>query len=314
MMRTLAEYPPEGWEADLLSSHVVGSPWAKWRAYRRARRELIRRCHSSTEKPDLVHLHAAADWSWWRKRRFAQVAHRAGIPNIVHIHSGKFDSWLGGPDSQRSKSMRMDLEKQKGHPVVLNQSWKKILEPRIGSVSVINNPVAPFIQPNHSRRHEAHILLMGRNDAVKGHQFAIKVAEEVKKIMPDLQMTLTGISSSSNEWISAVGWITDSEKLQLLQTSSLLLVPSAFEGQPLVILEALTCGLPVLTSDRVMDLPKSVMVAEYQNIDQWVSTVIEMLNAPPKASDLIAEAEFYSVTSITKKWGALYSRMLSMEG
>ena len=39
VMHTLAEFPPEGWEAELLASHALGGLWAKWRAYRRARRE-----------------------------------------------------------------------------------------------------------------------------------------------------------------------------------------------------------------------------------------------------------------------------------
>lgn len=37
VMHTLAEFPPEGWEAELLPSHAPGGLWAKWRAYRRAR-------------------------------------------------------------------------------------------------------------------------------------------------------------------------------------------------------------------------------------------------------------------------------------
>ena len=109
-----------------------------------------------------------------------------------------------------------------------------------------------------------------------------------------------------------VGWINEDEKLQLLQQASLLLVPSAFEGQPLVILEALACGLPVLTSDLVMGLPDSVMVAAYQNIDQWTSAIIKMLNAPQTASQLIEESQAYSITLIAKKWEDLYSRMLGM--
>ncbi|MBL6748751.1 MAG: hypothetical protein ISP85_07200, partial [Candidatus Poseidonia sp.] len=62
VMHTLAEYPPEGWEAELLASHAPGGLWAKWRAYRRARKELIRRCQSPQDRPDIVHVHTAADW------------------------------------------------------------------------------------------------------------------------------------------------------------------------------------------------------------------------------------------------------------
>ncbi|MDG1559110.1 MAG: hypothetical protein P8R03_06290, partial [Candidatus Poseidoniaceae archaeon] len=63
VMRILAEHPPEGWEAELLASHVVGSSWAKWRAYRKARSTLIRMLNDPMRRPDVVHLHTAADWS-----------------------------------------------------------------------------------------------------------------------------------------------------------------------------------------------------------------------------------------------------------
>ena len=312
VMRTLAEHPPEGWEAELLSSHVVGSPWAKWRAYRRARNILSKMLNDDTRRPDIVHLHTAADWSWWRKRRFAQMAHKAGVPNIVHIHSGQFDSWLGTPSSRRGKSMRKNILKTNSQPVVLTPSWEKILEPFIGPVVAINNPVAPDIRPNNAPRDDKHVLLMGRDEPVKGHSFAIQVCEKVRDSISSLRVTMTGISSSSNDWISTVGWISELEKLQLLQKSSILLVPSAYEGQPLVILEALTCGLPVLASDRVKDLPDSIMVAPYNNVDAWASMIIETLNAPPESSELIEQAQPYSIESVSKEWETLYSRMLGM--
>ena len=120
VMRTLAEYPPEGWEADLLSSHVVGSPWAKWRAYRRARKELKRRFNSEHERPDVVHIHTAADWSWRRKVRFLLYAQQENLACVVHIHSGKFDSWLGDPSSNRSNSLRKKLSHSRTQGVVLS--------------------------------------------------------------------------------------------------------------------------------------------------------------------------------------------------
>ena len=124
VMRILAEHPPEGWEAELLSSHVVGSPWAKWRAYRKARSTLIRMLNDPTQRPDVVHLHTAADWSWWRKRRFALLGHAAGCKIVVHIHSGKFDQWLGPSSSKKSKLMRADIGTVQASTVVLSEHWR----------------------------------------------------------------------------------------------------------------------------------------------------------------------------------------------
>ena len=312
VMRILAEYPPEGWQAELLSSHVVGSNWAKWRAYRKARRTLSTMLGDPKQRPDIVHLHTAADWSWWRKRRFAKMAHKAGVPNIVHIHSGQFDTWLGAPDSQRSRTLKMFLKATQSQTVVLGDGWKKVLEPYIGPVHAINNPVDTNIHPSPVEREPFHLLLLGRNDPIKGHEFAIKVCEKVREIHPQLKVTMTGISTSPHAWLSAKGWVSESEKLHLLQTATLLLVPSAFEGQPLVVLEALTCGLQVLVSDRIPLLSEGIIRAPFENVEIWVSKVIEMLDDPVEPSLLISQSELYSIQNISYEWGELYSNTLNV--
>ena len=311
VMRILAEHPPEGWEAELLSSHVVGSPWAKWRAYRQARASLAAMLNDEEQRPDIVHLHTAADWSWWRKRRFAKMAHKAGVPNIVHIHSGQFDAWLGGPDSKRSKSMNSFLKASQSQTVVLGEGWKQTLEPHIGPVHVINNPVDTNLQPGTAERDALHLLLLGRNDPVKGHDFAIEVCEKVREIYPQLKVTMTGITSSPHSWLSAKGWVSDSEKLHLLQTATLLLVPSAFEGQPLVVLEAMACGLQVLASDRVPSPPKGVNCAPFEEIEAWVSSICKILESPTNPNILFAQIESFKIEYVTEQWGELYSNSLN---
>ncbi|MDB2623938.1 glycosyltransferase family 4 protein [Candidatus Poseidoniales archaeon] len=309
VMKILAEHPPEGWEAELLASHVVGSPWAKWRAYRKARSTLIRTLNDPTQRPDVVHLHTAADWSWWRKRRFALLAHAAGCKIVVHIHSGKFDQWLGSSSSKRAQSVTSLLLRLGTITVVLNEYWKSQLEPRVGMVHVINNPVSPQIKASDIQRDTSHVLLLGRNDPVKGHKFAMQICEQVRESVPDLQVTMSGIRSSSLNWISCVGWVSELEKLRLLQSASLLLVPSEFEGQPLVIHEALTCGLQVLASDQVYCVPESVVQASLQSKSDWVAKVSHMLDNPTPPSILMEEAASHSVQNISKKWLNLYSVM-----
>ena len=113
VMRILAEHPPEGWQAELLSSHVVGSPWAKWRAYRKARATLIKMLQDPKRKPDVVHLHTAADWSWYRKTKFLGILQRNGTPTIAHIHSGQFDTWLNSCSSRKQRLIHDTLQ----HPM-----------------------------------------------------------------------------------------------------------------------------------------------------------------------------------------------------
>jgi len=310
VMRILAEHPPEGWDAELLSSHVVGSPWAKWRAYRRARATFSQMLNDEARRPEIVHLHTAADWSWWRKRRFAKMAHKAGVPNIVHIHSGQFDTWLGTPNSRRSQALKAVLIANKSHTVVLSKEWKQALESCIGPVHVMNNPVDAKIQPSSVERDRLHLLLLGRNDPVKGHNFGIQVSKKVREVHPQLQVSMTGISTSPHPWLSAKGWIEESEKLHLLQTATLLLVPSAFEGQPLVVLEALTCGLQVIASDRIKSLPEGTIRAPYEDVDAWVSSICQYLESP---IDFNFHTDEFRIAHISEQWGIFYSKCVNLE-
>ena len=309
VMRILAEHPPEGWDAELLSSHVVGSPWAKWRAYRKARATLIKMLQDPKRKPDVVHLHTAADWSWWRKRRFALLAHASGCKVVVHIHSGKFDQWLVNANSKKSRAIKSVLRKTGAKLVVLNEWWQKQLKPLIGDAEIVHNPVRSGYVNSKKVRNKNHILLLGRNDPVKGHKFAMTVCAKVREEVSDLKATMTGITSSPYPWLEAKGWVSDEERVHLLQTASLLLVPSAFEGEPMVVLEAISCGLPVLCSDRVHSLPPAIEVAPFENEAVWTSKIIHLLREPTDSEHLKAHFSSFEIQVISTHWKNIYQSL-----
>jgi glycosyltransferase involved in cell wall biosynthesis len=306
VMKILAEHPPEGWGAELLASHVVGSPWAKWRAYRKARSTLIRRLSDPQQRPDVVHLHTAADWSWWRKRRFALLAHAAGCKIVVHIHSGQFDTWLYSCSLRTQRVIHDMLQNATTTGVVLSHAWKSRLESKLGQLSVVSNPIQPGLEPPSESRQEHNLLLLGRDSAVKGHDFSIELAKRLRSEFPELSLTLTGRTQAEPSWVRALGWVTEDEKHRLLQKSSILLVPSEYEGQPMVVLEALACGLPVCVSDRLVDVPEGVEVATYGDIEHWARVISELLTSPPDGSKLLESSQPYRIESISNEWKRVY--------
>ena len=306
MMRTLAEHPPEGWEAELLSSHVVGSPWAKWRAYRRARNVLSKMLNDDTRRPDIVHLHTAADWSWRRKSSFLSYAQKQDIPCVVHIHSGKFDSWLGDTSSSRSKSLRKQLSHPRTQAVVLSSDWKVRLESKLGPLFSVSNPLHPDIKQNIGERDDCHLVLLGRNDPVKGHAFAEKVASFLKTNHPRLRLTMTGVENSSENWIDARGWVTEDEKHKLLQKATVLLLPSVHEGQPMIVIEALASGLPVIASSHLTSLPDEV-IRSGPSVLEWAETISEVIRSPKR---VLFNSSKYNINEVSNRWKECYTSLI----
>ena len=305
VMRTLAEFPPEGWQADLLASHAPGGLWAKWRAYRSALKELKRRCQSETERPDIIHVHTAADWSWKRKARLITQL-PVGMSVVIHVHSGKFATWLGTKASNRTRSFKNTIEQSKATVVVLSESWKETLAPIIGETLAISNPIHPIMAPSNEPRDLNHLLLLGRPDPVKGHDFAIEVARVLQQQYPTLRLSITGVKDAQDDFIHALGWVSEEEKLRLLQTASLLLLPSAFEGQPLVALEASACGLPIVASEHLISLPESAMTAGPE-VEHWASVVSKFLNDPIQLTPVNAHVQ---LAEIQRQWYDCYSSIL----
>jgi glycosyltransferase involved in cell wall biosynthesis len=310
VMHTLAEFPPEGWEAELLPSHAPGGLWAKWRAYRHARRELHQRCTDQAAKPDVVHVHTAADWSWRRKQRLIRLVRAENVPVVIHIHSGKFDRWLNGLNQRQQTSLREVFDEYATLGVVLSEGWRLRLDDALGPLVVVPNPVPIRFMPSPVARDSYHLLLLGRPDPVKRHAFGMELAKALRSEFPELRLSLTGINSSSETWIEALGWVSEDEKLRLLQTASVLLVPSSYEGQPMVMLEALSCGLPVCVSDRLLDVPDTVAVAKYEDVEDWCERVGALLAQPPDPTSVEAASSSFSPESVAALWKSHYESLI----
>ena len=183
------------------------------------------------------------------------------------------------PESKHSASFTKTVQQYKATVVVLSEAWKETLAPIIGDTLAISNPIPPTMVPPSQPRERNHLLLLGRADPVKGHDFAMKVARGLHQQRPSIRLSITGLEHAQDDFIHALGWISEEEKLRLLQTASLLLLPSAYEGQPMVALEASACGLPIVASEHLSSLPDSVSTAGAE-IEDWVSVVGKLLDDP----------------------------------
>ena len=293
---TLSAHPPEGWNVDTVESHSSGSYFSKLQVYNKAKNrleELIKK-----EDDIIVHLHAASDYSFLRKLRLAEYASKLGAKIVFQIHSGNILAWLGKKD--RAKKMRQRLKDCKATIVCLSERWKELLTPFLGKCVVSSNPIDPIHCIDESvERKQNQILLLGRNDEVKGHDFAFEIMREFQKNGSDLTLHCTGREQAPDDLdnVIAHGWVSKEEKVRLLQESSLLILPSTYEGQPMVALEALACGTPVLASDTIHSLPDSIFRPESEKAESWFDSINDLLSRKTERDDDLNQHRIESINS-----------------
>ena len=300
VMRTLAEHPPEGWTASLLASHAP-TRIAMLRAARKAARELRT---LPDDASTLVHLHAASDWSLRRKLRLAAVCK---APVVLHLHSGDTARWLQAT-AKRVDRIRSVIQRHVDAVVVLDTAWKDVLEPMIGSVEVVPNPVHPMHRPAEEGRQEnERLLVMGRDAAVKRRDFALDVLASVRQQRPSVHLHLTGGQALEGDGWTRHGWLSEAERLALLHNSSAVLLPSRFEGQPLAALEALACGVPVIADADLVGLPETVVRPSGTTVEAWTTAVLETFSAPVDTATLSASVAQHAVEHVASRWAQVYA-------
>ena len=147
VISTLLENDIEGWSSSAIRTHCEGSIISKirmWLSARKKLRGLIRNGNI-----DIAHIHVTHSLSWWRKRDIMRICSNFGIPSIIHIHSGKFDSFC---ESFAGKSVKKELAISSRKTVVLEKRWLKKLNRWIPENSeVIHNPCSISPRPRIKR-------------------------------------------------------------------------------------------------------------------------------------------------------------------
>jgi len=83
-------------------------------------------------------------------------------------------------------------------------------------------------------------------EAFKDVKFPLKIAGKGKdELKLDNLLTTLGL----NDKIETLGFLTDQEKINFIKNSRFIVMPSRFEGQGIVALEAATIGKPLIVSD-----------------------------------------------------------------
>ncbi|EIJ9081490.1 glycosyltransferase family 4 protein [Citrobacter freundii] len=212
------------------------------------------------EKYDVVHTHSSKTGVLGRL-----AAKLAGVTQVIHtVHGFSFPAASSKKQYAVYFSMEWIAKFFTDNLIVLNKDDYDIAINKLryspAKVHLIANgiDVTKFVPVTKKRiSNKLKVIMVGRLSEQKDPHTLLKAMKEVMKVNSNVTLTYVGDgelraqleqeSFDFKENIFFHGWSNDIAKL--LSEHDLFVLPSLWEGMPLAILEALSCGLPCIVSD-----------------------------------------------------------------
>ena len=282
--------------------------------YLSLQKKLFNQIKESAGIPDLVHVHVAM-----KAGIFARILKKKyGVPYLVTEHwsgyykeskpniyqMGKGYRWF---NNKVLKDAALLLPVTKNLGETINRDFVKLpyrVIPNVVDTSLFfykpfSPPVFRFIHPSYMNypKNPEGILQACRQLKNLGYQFELEMIGNMDSTLLNMADDLGLL----NENVFFEKEIPYSEVAWRMQQSSALLLFSRYENLPCIALEALCCGLPVISS-RVGGLAEVIndsngLLVEKENITELVKAMQQML----------AGYQQYSRPAIAAAAGALYN-------
>lgn len=282
-------------------------------------------------KPDIIHVHTFIE-----SLILPITKHLFHIPYVLTIH-GKWSGGIMFPNClKRVWKLSPWLRNPNYITVLTDQHKKECLTYRSNQIVVIGNGVDNSSFPQKPtldiRKPDPTIIIVSRLVSEKGLEDAICSMSIIKENYPNSKLMIIGpgplegelkhlISSLDLERnVILVGPISREDIVSYYHQADMYLLPSLHEGMPMVALEAMSCGLPLITTE-VSILPK--IVQEYQNgyiipmeKPTEISSAIRNIHELDKANyhrmclNSLKASENFSWDKITKSYLELYADVL----
>lgn len=210
----------------------------------------------------IAHIHTCSGFTFFLDGALLISARMRGAATVLHIHGGRFDSFLDGLGPALSLVARW-LARRAHVVVVLSEDWQRRLEARLPGArwAVLRNGVAvkALSQPVH-REGAPQFLFLGGMSRAKGidvllqavaisrgsWQVVMAGAESEPGFITWMQSEISRLNIGSRvRWL---GEVIGAAKDDALACSDACVLPSRAEGLPMAMLECMGAGMPVVAT------------------------------------------------------------------
>lgn len=257
--------------------------------------------HILFHRPDVVHIHNIGPGM------FAPLLRLAGLPVVMTYHSPNYEhsKW-----SAPARWLLRQCEKISLHfsnrVIFVNKHQmekcgaldKSIFIPN--GIDSVTRSDSTFFLEKHGIRAGQYLLAVGRLTPEKGFEYLVEAANRLPQVS---QIVIAGASDHDSAYRSQLERLDTGKKViftgftigedlrQLYSHARLFVLPSVNEGFPMVLLEAMAYGLPILCSDipgtRQVNLPEQDYFT-VKNVGSLCDAINRLLDTPaePQHYDL----------------------------
>jgi glycosyltransferase involved in cell wall biosynthesis len=217
---------------------------------------------------DLVHVHTSHRFSFYRASFYVLFA--AWVwrrPVILHIHGSSFDEFVETNDVV-VRWLQSTVFEASDSIIVLSEYWQEVLASQVPEekISILPNAVDPDEYTPMFGVEPLHLVFVSNLIERKGVPELIEAIDALEHRSSEFRVTIAGKGplvdtveelAARHENVEYLGYVSEVKKRELLESSSVFILPTHAEGLPIAMLEGMAGGNAVV-STTVGSIPEVI--------------------------------------------------------
>jgi glycosyltransferase involved in cell wall biosynthesis len=238
-------------------------------------------------RPDIAHVHSSHRFSFYRAAPYVLFITTVWRrPVIFHIHGSSFDDFAM-TESTVVRWLQSLVLSRVDRVIVLSEYWREILAERVPpeKIHVLPNAVDPSEYDPGFDDDPPHVVFVSNLVERKGVIELVEALDILVDRSVDFRASIAGKGPLSelvrdvaarHENVTQLGYVSELEKRELLDSGAVFVLPTFAEGLPIAMLEGMAGGNAVV-STTVGSIPE--VIHEENGILIDPGDVIQLANA-----------------------------------